>query len=384
VSENGFILTANHVVEGADEVKVGLSDGKTEYVAKIVGNDPQTDIALLKVDARNLPAITLTDSEKLEVGDTVLAIGNPLGVGQTVTMGIASAVGRGGLGITDYEDFIQTDAAINMGNSGGALVDAEGRLVGINTAILSRTGGNMGVGFAVPVNMARLVMERLLNDGEIKRGALGVLIQPLTPDLAKSFGLPDQSGALISSAPADSPAGKAGIKEGDVVVEFNGKKVDDSRQLRLMVSQCAPETKASVKFIRDGKSRTVTVTLGELPGDQAGISSGGERGQQDLDALDGVEVADIDSRTRRQFEIPGSVKGAIVMSVDDGSNAAEAGLRPGDVILEIDRKPVTDSAAAVEMANNAKGDRILLRVWSRDGEQSGTRYITVNNSKRTK
>lgn len=381
VSEDGFILTNNHVVEGADELKVRLADGKTEYTATIVGTDPQTDIAVLKVEARKLPAITITDSDNLEVGDVVLAIGNPFGVGQTVTMGIVSATGRGGLGITDYEDFIQTDAAINMGNSGGALVDAEGRLVGINTAILSRTGGNLGVSFAVPVNMARNVMERLLSDGKIRRGYLGVFIQPLTPDLAKAFSTPDQSGALVSGVSADSPAAKVGLKEGDVIVEFNGKKVEDNRQLRLMVAQCAPGTKASLKVIRDGKPRLFSVTLDALPADQAGGTPAESQDKQELDALDGVEVADLDARSRRQFDIPAHIRGALVTNVAPDSNAAEAGLREGDVILEINRQPVRDAETAVELANKARGDRLLLRVWSREGEQSGSRYLTVDNTR---
>lgn len=385
VSEDGFILTNNHVVEGADEVRVSMADGKTEYVAKVVGTDPQTEVAVLKVDAKNLPTVAITDSDKLEVGDVVLAIGNPFGVGQTVTMGIVSATGRGGFGVTDYEDFIQTDAAINPGNSGGPLVDAEGRLVGINTWIVSGSGGSVGLGFAVPVNMAKNVMERLVGDGELKRGYLGVLLQPeITADLAKEFKLPDQSGAMVAEVVPDTPAAKAGLKEGDVIIEFNGKKVEDRRHLRLMAAQTAPDTKSTVKFIRDGKTKTLSLTLGELPASQAGLRSGGEREPQNLDALDGVEVADLDGRTRRQFGIPNSVRGALVMNVDEDSNAAEAGLRPGDVILEVNREPVRDAETAIDLTTKAKGDRILLRVWSKAGDQGGTRYLTVNNTKRKK
>src|SRR6266699_574704 len=221
VSEDGYILTANHVVEGADEVKVALADGVKEYPARVIGADPPTDVAVLKVEAKGLPAVTLADSDKLEVGDVALALGNPFGVGQTVTMGIVSAVGRSSLGINEYENFIQTDASINPGNSGGALVDAQGRLVGINTAILSRTGGNQGIGFAVPVNMARYVMDRIVAEGTITRGYLGVRIQPLTPDLAKEFKLPADTGALVGEVTPKTPAAEAGLKEGDVIVEFN-------------------------------------------------------------------------------------------------------------------------------------------------------------------
>ena len=385
VSEDGFILTNNHVIEGADEVKVVLADGKTEYTAKVVGTDPQTEVAILKVDATNLPTVAITDSDKLEVGDVVLAIGNPFGVGQTVTMGIVSATGRGGFGVTDYEDFIQTDAAINPGNSGGPLVDAEGRLVGINTWIVSGSGGSVGLGFAVPVNMAKNVMERLVGDGELKRGYLGVLLQPeITADLAKAFKLPEQSGAMVAEVMPDTPAAEAGLKEGDVIIEFSGKKVEDRRHLRLMAAQTAPGTKSTVKYIRDGKTKTLSLTLGELPTSQTGFRPGGELEQQNLDALDGVEVADLDARARRQFGIPNNVRGALVMNVDEDSNAAEAELRAGDVIVEIDRQPVRDSESAVDFATKARGDRILLRVWSKTGDQSGTRYVTVKNTKRNK
>ena len=237
VSTDGFILTANHVVEGADKVRVALASGEREFEARIIGADAPTDIAVLKIDGKDLPAVTISDSDKLEVGDTVLAIGNPFEVGQTVTLGIVSAVGRGGFGINAYENFIQTDAAINMGNSGGALVDAEGRLVGINTAIISPSGGNLGVGFAVPINLARYVMDRLTQDGKVTRGYLGLKLQPgLTLGLVKRLNLPDINGALVTSVQSNSPAAKAGFKPEDFVVDFNGKKVTEMMQLRLLVS----------------------------------------------------------------------------------------------------------------------------------------------------
>src|ERR1017187_10349424 len=301
VSPDGYILTANHVVEGADKVKVALASGEKEFDAKVIGTDPATDTAVLKVDGKNLPAITIADSDKLEVGDVVLAVGNPFGVGQTVTMGIVSALGRGGFGINNYENFIQTDAAINPGNSGGPLVDAEGRLVGINTWIFSQTGGFQGLGFAVPINMARYVMERLISDGKIARGYLGLWLQPeLTPELAKQFKLPNMSGALVTTVDPDSPAGKAGFEQGDFVTEFNGKKVKDMRQLRLMVSQTAPGKKVTVRILRDGKEKTLTATLGEMPREELAHSrqkQPSERGQSKTDALDGVEVADLDRKS---------------------------------------------------------------------------------------
>src|ERR1017187_9944908 len=307
VSPDGYILTANHVVEGADKVKVALASGEKEFDAKVIGTDPATDTAVLKVDGKNLPAITIADSDKLEVGDVVLAVGNPFGVGQTVTMGIVSALGRGGFGINNYENFIQTDAAINMGNSGGPLVDAEGRLVGINTWIISGSGGSQGLGFAVPINMARFAMERLISEGKVARGYLGLLLQPeMTPELAKQFNLPSMNGALVTTVDPDSPAGKAGFKDGDFVTEFNGQKVKDMRQFRLMVSQTAPGRKVTVRIVRDGKEKTLTAILGELPNEELarnGQTQPGQRGQSKTDALDGVEVTDLDAQARREADI---------------------------------------------------------------------------------
>jgi len=311
----------------------------------------------------------------------VLAIGNPFGVGQTVTMGIVSAKGRGGMGIVDYENFIQTDASINPGNSGGALVDVEGRLVGINQSIISRSGGNNGIGFAVPINLARDVMEQIISHGKVTRGYLGVSIQPVTPDLAKEFKLPENTGALIGDVTPRSPAGEAGLKEGDVIVEFNNKKVTDSRHLRLMAAQTAPGTKVPVKVLRDGKEQTFTVKLGELPTEglaKAGGRSGGVRRGTQADALDGVIVENLDARYRQQFNIPAQVQGALVVDVDAASPAAAAGLRPGDVILEINRQRVNSADEAVERSQDIKGDRALLRVWS----GGGSRYMVVDASKR--
>ena len=386
VSPDGYILTANHVVEGADKVKVALASGEKEFDAKVIGNDPATDTAVLKVDGKNMPAITLADSDKLEVGDVVLAIGNPFGVGQTVTMGIVSAVGRGGFGINNYENFIQTDAAINVGNSGGPLVDAEGRLVGINTWIISRSGGSQGLGFAVPVNMARYVMERLIGEGKVTRGYLGLWLQPeMTPELAKQFNLPNMNGALVTTVDPDSPAAKAGFKEGDFVTEFNGQKVKDMRQLRLMVSQTAPGRKVTVRLLRDGKEKTLTATLGEIPKEvlaRSGQKQPGERGESKTDALDGVEVTDLDAQARREAEVPDNVRGALVTSVDQDSNAAEAGLRAGDVIIEINRQPVRSGDEAVALSEKAKGDRILLRVWRGGEGRGGMLFLSVDNTKR--
>jgi len=388
VSPDGYILTANHVVEGAQTVKVALSTGDTEYTAKIVGTDPPSDVAVLKINvSKKLPAVPLADSDKLEVGDIVLAIGNPFNVGQTVTMGIVSAVGRGGLGISGYENFIQTDAAINPGNSGGALVDGEGRLVGINTAILSRSGGFQGVGLAVPVNMARYVMDRLVQFGKVSRGFLGIYIQPLTTDLAKEFNLPDESsGALVGGVTPNSPAAKAGIEDGDVVVQFNGKKVTDSRNLQLMVAETPPGTKVSLQVLRGelGKkpvARNVTVALGELPVEKSVAQRNTPRDNETekMDVLDGVEVADLDASARQQFDIPRNIRGALIANVDPDSTAAEAGLTPGDIIVGINRQPVRNA-----LSRKANGTSVLLRVWSKGSDGGGgTHYIVVENTKKT-
>ena len=386
VTEDGYILTNNHIVEGADAdgVKVALGDGKQKLSARVVGTDPQTDIAVLKVDGKDLPAITIADSDKLEVGDVVLAVGNPFNVGQTVTMGIVSALGRGGFGITDYEDFIQTDAAINPGNSGGALVDTQGRLIGINQSIVSGTGGNMGVGFAVPINQAKSVMDRLVDDGRVARGFLGVRLQQLTPELAQSFKLTGTSGALVSEVSPGTPAVEAGLKAGDVITEINGKKAADSRHLRLMISQNAPGSKVTLTVLRGGKGQSITAKLGELPGEEVettGSANPTEK-KNERDAMDGVEVNDLSSATRRENSIPAEVRGVVVSNVSAESNAYEAGLRAGNVILEIDRTPVRNADEAVKLCDAAKGDHLLLRVWSRDAGVSGSRFVTVDNTKK--
>ena len=384
VSSDGYILTANHVVEGADKVRVALASGGKEFDARIIGTDPPTDVAVLKVDAKGLPAVSIADSDSLEVGDLVLAIGNPFGVGQTVTMGIISAVGRGGLGINSYENFIQTDAAINPGNSGGALVDAEGRLVGINTAIFSESGGYQGVGFAVPSNMARYVMDKITREGRVIRGYLGLGLQPdMTQELQEQFKLPGQDGALVTLVEPTSPAGKAGFKEGDFLIEFNGHKVTDMRQLRLMIAETAPGTVASVKLIRDGKHTSLTATLAELPTDgirrRGPRPSGSQRESTSLDGLDGVEVQNLDRSMRMQLHLPGELRGAIVVALDQDSRAADSGLRQRDIIVEINRQLVRTAEEVVNVGRKATGKRILLRVW-RPGEDSAMLYIVVDNS----
>jgi serine protease Do len=366
VTQDGYILTNNHVVENADEVKVQVGEEGDEYTAKVIGTDPKSDIAVIKIDAKekSFPAITAADSEKIAVGDVVLAVGNPFGIGQTVTMGIVSATGRATLGM-EYEDFIQTDAAINPGNSGGALVDAEGRLLGINTAILSRSGGNQGIGFAIPINLAKTVMDSIVENGRVIRGFMGVNIQDITPGLAKQFDLKEREGALVSDVTPSSPAEKAGLKNGDVILEFNGKTVRDSRHLKLQVAQTQPGKEVPVKVSRDGKVKNLEVTLKEYPSDKTLAKAKGAQGAEP-DVLDGITVDDLTPEVRKQYEIPAHVKGVIIAEVDPNSAAYEAGLREGAVIQEIDRKPVKSAEEAVAMSD-LKGKSVLLRVWSGGG-----------------
>jgi serine protease Do len=375
VTKDGYILTNNHVVDDAENIKVALNDGR-EFTAKVIGRDPKTDIAVVKIDAHDLPYMTLADSDKAEVGDLVLAIGNPFRVGQTVTMGMISAKGRGNVSGTDYEDFIQTDAAINPGNSGGALVDAEGHLIGINTAILSRSGGNEGIGFAVPINMARSIMESLVTQGRVVRGYLGVIIQDVNPDLAKEFNLSQDQGALVADVTPKSPAEKAGLKSGDVILDFNGKSVTDSRHLKLQVAETAPNTTVPVKILRDGKEKTLELTVKELPGSEK-MAKADKEEDASSDTLNGVTVSDIDATSKRQLDLPNHVKGAVVTNVDQDSAAYEAGLRPGDVIEEINRKPVESAEDAVKLTENAKSRKTLLKVWSK----GGSHYLVVNEEK---
>ncbi len=375
VTKDGYILTNNHVVDGANEVNVTLNDGR-QMKAKVIGKDAKSDIAVIKIDEKDLPAVTFADSAQCEAGDVVLAIGNPFNVGQTVTMGIISATGRGGVGIEDYEDFIQTDAAINPGNSGGALVDAEGRLIGINTAIYSRSGGNQGIGFAIPTDLARGVMTSLIEHGRVTRGYLGARIQDIDGALAKAFDLKNTQGALVSAVEPNGPAAKAGIKAGDVITKFNGHPVSDGRHLRLEVGATAPGEKVEVALLRNGSPKTLDVKVKEIPGEEQLASKDSSSESTATDTLQGVAVTDLDSQARQQFNIPEDVKGALVTEVAPNSASADAGLKPGDVITEINRHEVTSANDAVRLTEHAKTRTTLVHVWNKEG----VRYLVVDES----
>jgi serine protease Do len=364
VSPEGYVLTNNHVVEGATDVKVTLSD-KRELKAQIIGTDPKTDVAVLKLEGSSFPAITLGDSSKVQVGDYALAIGNPFGVGQTVTMGIVSAKGRGNLGIEDYEDFIQTDAPINPGNSGGALVNDRGELVGINTAILSHgSGGNEGIGFAIPVNLARDVMNQIMDHGKVTRGYLGIVIQPITPAMAKALGEKEAKGVLVGDVSPKGPAQASGVERGDIILELNGKAINDNNELRNTIAMMQPGETVTLKVARNGNTRDISVKLGELPGSKEEAQN--ERGGASKDALEGVSVENLDTETAKDLGLPASTKGVVVTEIDPASPKADSGLRKGDVIQEVNHQPV-HNVAEFEQALHKTGKENALLLVNRGG-----------------
>jgi serine protease Do len=355
VSADGYILTNNHVVGNAEEIHVTLQD-KREFTAKVIGKDAKTDLGLIKIDAKEpLPVAPLGDSNTADVGDWVIAIGNPFNVGMTVTAGIVSAKGRilGG----DYDDFIQTDASINPGNSGGPLINTRGEVIGINTAIYSRTGANNGIGFAIPIDMARNVMDQLKAHGRVIRGWLGVEIQEVTPDLAQSFGLPKPEGALVASADKDGPAGKGGIERGDIVLSFNGHPVDDEHELPALVAQTPINQKVPVEVVRNGQHMTLEVTIGERKEPQVASAKTEEPGGNW-----GMQVGDITPEIAQQFHLEGT-KGVVIQKVAPDSPSADAGLQPGDVVMEINHDKVaavSDFVAKAKEAQSKKTPALLL------------------------
>jgi serine protease Do len=366
VSTDGYILTNNHVVENADEIRVEMTDGRT-LVAKLVGTDKPSDLALLKINSTGLHAVALGNSDGVQVGDVVLAVGNPLGVGQTVTMGIISAKGRStasGRGSVSYEDFLQTDAPINHGNSGGALVNTRGELVGINSQILSESGGNIGIGFAIPSNMAKNVMDELRTSGKVTRAQLGVNVQGVTSDLAESLGLKDVGGALIGSVTPGSAADRAGLKRGDVIKAFNGQSVSDTNTLRNRVSEAEPGSTVDVTIVRDGDEKKVSVKLDELAGDRV-ASAGSAPGSADQTAL-GVSVAPLTPELASRYRLPRDTRGLVVENVDPNGRAASAGIQTGDVIEEVNRQPVT-SVDELRAAMRRSTDRPVLLLVNRQG-----------------
>ena len=367
VNDRGLVITNNHVVSDADEIIVRLKDGR-EFDAELIGADQPSDVALLKIDGENLPVVPLGDSENLQVGQWVLAVGNPFGLSDTVTAGIVSAKGRSSVGIVDMENFIQTDASINPGNSGGPLVNLDGEVVGINTAILSRSGGSVGIGFAIPINMAKSIVDQIVNHGEVTRGFLGVLMQPLTSDLAESFGLENKGGVLISEVNQDSPADKGGLKSGDIVLELNDKAVRDMGQFRNRVSMIAPGTTVKMKVFRNGQSKDLKVTVGERP--SAFVSTNRPAKAKD-DSL-GLSLQPLNEKLREQLKLQNE-RGVVVTEVAPDSPAAEAGIVPGCLIMEVNQKAVgslEDFQAAVE---NNEGDNILVRVEY----QGQTRFAVI-------
>jgi len=393
ISPSGYILTASHVVEGADEIKVGIKNDRTIYSAKVVGMDPPTDVAILKIEAKELPALTLGDSDQLEVGDVVLAVGNPFGVGQTVTRGIISALGRTLEPFGEsrqYQDFIQTDAAINQGNSGGALVDAEGRLIGINDAIASPSGTSAGIGFAIPINMARSVMESLIKGGKVARGFLGIESQDVNSDLAQGFGAPNAEGALVGYVEPGSPAAKAGLRSGDIILTINDKEILGSDNLSLRISELHPGSQAQLKVFRNGVVKMLTAMVGERPEEAQDSSKPADTNDNNVqpakaDALDGVEVQDLSPRIRHQLRAPEDLAGALVTNVDRGSNSYEAGLRQADIITEINHQPVTNAKDAEQLGRAARSERIIVKVWRHIHGTTGgiVRFLSVDNAKRT-
>jgi serine protease Do len=372
VSPDGYILTNNHVVEKATEIRVVLPD-KREFRGKVVGTDPKTDVAVVKIVATGLPTLMLGDSSKIQVGDYALAIGDPFGIGETATMGIVSATGRGNLDIEDYEDFIQTDASINPGNSGGALINARSELIGINTAILAgEGGGNQGIGFAVPINMARYVMEAILKHGKVVRGYLGVAIQEVTPGLAKAFNVPPEKGALVGDVTPGGPAAKAGLQKGDVIEELNGQPITGPNDLKLKIASLPPGTVAEMRVNHAGQEKDVSVTLGELP-EKGAQKAEGESDEQN--PMRGVQVDDLTPEVARELGLRPDTKGVVITDVDPGSPAADAGLRRGDVIQEVNRRSVNSVSDFQRAMRQAGKQPVVLSV----NRQSSTAYIVVQS-----
>ena len=383
IDPTGYILTNNHVVDNASEITVTLNDSR-EFKAKVVGADPKTDLAVIKIEAESLPALKWADYERLRVGDFVLAIGSPFGLNSTVTFGIVSAMGRGNVGIADYEDFVQTDAAINPGNSGGALVNMNGELIGINTAIFSRTGGSEGIGFAIPSTIAMDVTEALIKSGKVVRGWLGIAIQEITPALAKSFKLPDQrrSGVLISDVNEEGPSASAGLKRGDVIVGFDDREIKNVSQLRNMVARTIVGRQAKLKILREGKEQVLMVKVGERPSDEmlARKEPGPSAPPQETvkppdNVLAALRVQALDAAMMSQLNLPSKTTGVVINHVEPGSPAESAGLQRGDVIQEINHEVVKGLEDYQKASGKIKKEEMAVLLLSRQGNNL---FVAVN------
>lgn len=385
ITPSGHIMTNNHVVEDAEEIIVKLPGDKKEYTAEVIGTDSFTDLALLKIEGKNFPVATIGDSSQLKVGDTVLAIGNPFGLDQTVTSGIVSALNRDNMnivrrqgGFAGYENFIQTDASINPGNSGGALIDHQGRVVGINTAIFSRVGGNIGIGFAIPINMAVDIVDRLQDKGTVERGYLGVLLGELSRELAQGFGLEDDNGVLVQDVVPGGPAAKAGFQAGDVIRSYRGETIEEMNKLRFMVAQTAPGTKVDFGIVRDGKKMDLNVKIGLLPEEGVAMSGGGDKEDNSADTatvsfLEGVEIVNLTPEVRARYRLEDATSGVLVTNVAADSKAADAGLQSGDLVTEVNRKKVGNVSDASEALKSTQQGVVLVRVT---GEQ-GSRFLAI-------
>jgi len=377
VSADGVIVTNAHVVEGAEHISVTLSD-RRNFKATIVGVDEKTDLAVLRIDAEKLPWVPLGDSTGLRAGELVLAVGNPFGLSQTVTMGIISGVGRQGVGISDYEDFIQTDAAINPGNSGGAMINTHGELIGVNTAIFTQSGGYEGIGFAIPSALVKSVMDSLLAHGRVVRGWLGVSIQEVSPELAAQFDLPTPRGALITNVIGHGPAAEAGLKRGDVIVAINGKPINNLSSLRLLVAGAEVGSTVAVRVYRDGGEVSINVILGEMPEDPAALPPSTEELTGGYDnVLSGFTVGELNRDTARHFQLDPRVvgmPGVVVLEVVPGSAGSRAGVLPGDIIIEVNRTEVGSLGAYTTLARTIAADERVLLLVSRQGQ---TLYMGV-------
>ena len=360
ISEDGYIVTNNHVIENADEIVVTLLEGDKEYKAKVIGTDPKTDLAIIKIDEKNLSAVKFADSSKAMEGDIVFAIGNPFGVGGTITQGIISALNKNNIGLNQYENFIQTDASINPGNSGGALVDSRGALLGINSAILSRGGGNNGVGFAIPSNMVKDIASKLISDGKIERGFIGVTISDMSNEQKEIYS--NKEGALISSVEKDMPADKAGIKRGDLITKINGKSIKNANELKNLIGSMAPGSSVEVEFERDGKIKNATIKLDAMKSDSTAASSTGEGSQG---AIEGLRLRTLDDGLRRKYNLDDDVSGALVLSVKDGSKADDYGFEVGDVIIQVGQNDVKSSDDFDRYIKDYKGKKTLVWVIRR-------------------